>query len=262
MNELKRAFLSECLKLKHLNMIWITFIAFSLGPIFGGLLMFLLQNPELVPKSGIISTKLSILSTLVGWGAYFSMLSQVMAIGGVIVFGFVASYIFGREYVDRTYRDLLSLPISRTHILNAKFIVYVIWCLCLTVFILVLGFIIAGILKLPGWEYSIIFENIITYLITALLTMALGTLIAFFALWSKGFLAPLGFLVLTLIFAQLIPIVGWGYYFPWSIPSIYCGAAGEVLKSRLNEWSYLSLIFTSFAGYILSIAWWKYSDQT
>jgi len=180
MNELKRAFLSECLKLKHLNMIWITFIAFSLGPIFGGLLMFLLQNPELVPKSGIISTKISILSTLVGWGAYFSMLSQVMAIGGVIVFGFIASYIFGREYVDRTYRDLLSLPISRTHILNAKFIVYVIWCLCLTVFILVLGFIIAGILKLPGWEYSIIFENIITYLITALLTMALGTLIAFF----------------------------------------------------------------------------------
>ena len=78
MNELKRAFSSECLKIKHLNMFFITFIVFSLGPIFGGLIMFLFQNPELVPKSGIISTKLSILSTLVSWGAYFSMLSQVM----------------------------------------------------------------------------------------------------------------------------------------------------------------------------------------
>jgi len=261
MNELKKAFSSELLKLKNLNIVWITFIAFSLGPFFGGLIMYLLQNPELVPKSGIISTKISILSTMVNWGAYFSLLSQVMAIGGVIVFGFIASYIFGREYVDHTYRDLLSLPISRTHILNAKFMVYIIWCLGLTVFILVLGFIIAGILKLPGWEYRIIFENIKIYFITALLTLVLGTLISFFALWSKGFLAPLGFLVLTLFFAQLIPIVGWGYYFPWSIPSIYCGAAGEELKSHLNQWSYFSVILTSVTGYILSITWWKYSDQ-
>ena len=121
---------------------------------------------------------------------------------------------------------------------------------------------IARILNLPGWNMQIITTNIQVYVITALLTILLGTLVSFFALWSRGYLAPLGFLVITLIFAQIIPIVGWGYYFPWSIPAIYCGAAGEELQSGLNGWSYIILILVSFAGYLLSQICWKYRDQT
>lgn len=262
MNELKRTFLSELLKLKHLSILWITLVAFTLIPIMGGVITFLIQNPELIPKSSILSIKVSMLSTPVNWSSYLSLyLTQGAGIAGIIVFGFIASYLFGREYSDHTYRDLLSLPISRTKILNAKFIIYIIWCLGLVISDLIIGFIIGKMLNLSGWEYSIIFENIKVYFVTALLTIALGTWISFFALWSKGYLAPLGFLIVILMLSQFIPYLGWGHYFPWSIPGIYCGAAGEELKNRLNEWSYLSLIFTSLIGYILSVAWWKYADQ-
>lgn len=263
MNKLKGAVIAELLKLKHLRIVWITFVAFAYGPIIGGLITFLIQNPELIPKSGILSTRISTLASSVNWGSYLSVyLSQVMAIGGIVVFGFVASYLFSREYSDHTYRDLLSLPFSRTKILNAKFLIYIIWCLGLAISNLIIGFIIGKILNLSGWEYGVIFENIKIYFITALLTMALGTWISFFALWGKGYLASLSFLILTLLLAEIIPFIGWGYYFPWAIPGMYCGAAGEEFKNLLNEWSYLSLIFTSFIGYILSIAWWKYADQT
>lgn len=262
MNELKRSFLSELLKLKHLSILWITLVAFTLIPIMGGVITFLIQNPELIPKSSILSIKISMLSTPVNLVSYLSLyLSQGAGIAGIIVFGFVASYLFGREYSDHTYRDLLSLPISRTKILNAKYLIYIIWCLGLVISDLIIGFIVGKMLNLYGWEYSVIFETIKIYFITALLTITLGTWISFFALWAKGYLAPLGFLIVILILAQFIPYIGWGHYFPWSIPGIYCGAAGEGLKNRLNEWSYLSLIFTSLIGYILSIAWWKYADQ-
>jgi ABC-type transport system involved in multi-copper enzyme maturation permease subunit len=263
MNELKRSFITELLKLKHLSIVWITFVAFAMIPIMGGVIMFLIQNPELIPKSSILSIKISMLSTPVNWGSYFSLyLTQGAGVAGIIGFGFVASYLFGREYSDHTYRDLLSLPISRTKILNAKFIIYIIWCLSLAISDLILGFIVGRILNLPGWEYNVIFEIIKIYFITILLTMVLGTWVSFFALWAKGYLAPLGFLIMILILAQFIPYMGWGHYLPWSIPGIYCGAAGEEFKNRINEWSYFSLIFTSFTGYLLSIAWWKYSDQT
>jgi ABC-2 type transport system permease protein len=37
------------------------------------------------------------------------MLAQGIAIGGLFVFGFIMSWIFGREYTDRTMKDLLAL---------------------------------------------------------------------------------------------------------------------------------------------------------
>ena len=262
MNELKRAFLSELLKLKHLSILWITFIAFALVPIMGGVIMFLIQNPELIPKSSILSIKISMVSAPINLVSYLSLyLSQGAGVVGIIVFGFVASYLFGREYSDHTYRDLLSLPISRTKILKAKYLIYIIWCLGLVISDLIIGLIIGKMLNLSGWEYRIIFETIKIYFVTSLLTIALGTWISFFALWGKGYLSPIGFLVVIVMLAQFIPYLGWGHYFPWSIPGIYCGAAGEGLKNRLNEWSYLSLFFTGILGYLLTISWWKYADQ-
>jgi len=261
MNQLKYALSAEMIKMRHLSIVGITFIAFALGPVMGGLFMLLLQNPEIIPSSGILNTKMTAFALEVSWQEYMSLLSQVMGIGGIIVFGFAASFIFGREYTENTYSDLLSLPVSRTHIINAKFIVYIFWCLLLSSSNLILGFMIAGILNLPGWDMQIIVTNIQVYVITTLLTILFGTLVSFFALWSRGYLAPLGFLVITLIFAQIIPILGWGYYFPWSIPIIYCGAAGVELQSGLNGWSYIILIFISFSGYLSSQICWKYRDQ-
>ncbi|WP_049817911.1 ABC transporter permease [Thermosediminibacter oceani] len=156
MKGLKRAFIAELLKLKHSNAIWVSFAAFALGPIMGCLIIIILQNPILTHKLGIISAKAAILTFSADWNSYFSFLSQVVGFGGIIVFGFVASYIFGREYVDRTVRDLLSLPVSRDKILNAKFFVYFVWCSGLTISNLILGLLIGRALNLTvgSMEFS------------------------------------------------------------------------------------------------------------
>jgi len=76
---LRSAVLAEMLKMRHLSIIAITFLAFALGPVIGILFMFLLQNPEFIPSSGIFSTKISVFALDISWQEYVSLLSQVMA---------------------------------------------------------------------------------------------------------------------------------------------------------------------------------------
>ena len=193
------------------------------------------------------------------WSSYLGMLTQAVGVGGVLVFGFVASWIFGREYSDATVKDLLSLPTSRREILNGKFLLYVLWSCTLAVSNLLMALIIGFILQLPVENGQEITGHLGRYALTTALTVLLGPPISFFALWGKGDLAPLGFVCLTLVLAQIIAAVGVGYYFPWSIPGLFSGMGGEV--EQLNFWSYAILIATALIGYVGSVWFWNISDQ-
>lgn len=252
---------AELIKNKYATILLTTFVAFALAPVTGGVFMMIIQNPEAMAKSGALAAKVKATNFQADWRSYVELLTQAVGVGGVFVFGFVASWIFGREYSDGTAKDLLSLPVSRTKILNAKFAVYAIWCIVLVISNLLIGFIIGVALQLPVIGAIEPVTLMRDYFVTTGLTILVGVPIAFFAIWGKGYLAPLGFVALTLVFAQIIAATGYGNYFPWSIPGLYSGAGGEY-KSLLNFWSYAVLSITAIAGYFLTVLYWKYSDQT
>lgn len=160
------------------------------------------------------------------WNSYFGILTQAVGVGGILIFGFVASWILGRDYSEGTAKDLLSLPVSRVMIVNAKLIVYFGWCFSLTTSNLLIGYVIGTLLQIPLFDSSLVVNYITNYFYTALLTVTLGTPIAFFALWGKGYLAPLGVVALVMVFAQIIAAIGYGYYFPRAIPGLFSGSAG------------------------------------
>jgi len=261
MINLWKALSAEFLKIKNSKVIWVSLVAFSLAPIMGGVFMIILADPELAAQSTAINFKAKAMSVEANWNSYFATLSQAMGIGGIMVFGFVASWIFGREYSDGTAKDLLSLPVSRTNILNAKFIVYGFLCFVLAISNFSLGLLIGWFLELPGYNIIILFKSLEIYFITTFLTILIGTPIAFFAIAGKGYLAPLGFVALTLVFAQIIAATGYGTYFPWAVPGIFSNSGGMALKDLLNINSYLILIATSIIGYLLTVTWWSYADQ-
>lgn len=256
-----QALKAELLKNRYSTIIWVTFIAFALAPVMGGVFMLILKNPETAAQAGALNSKMQIMGASADWISFLDILTQAMGIGGIMVFGFVASWIFGREYSDGTAKDLLALPVSRVQILNAKFAVYVLWCLGLAASNLLLGGLIGLLLQLPGASPGLFATHFQVYGTTTLLTIALGTPIAFFALWGKGYLAPLGFVALTLVFAQVIAATGYGYYFPWSVPGLFSGSGGEY-KAQLDAASYGILALTSLAGYLAATTYWKYADQT
>jgi ABC-2 type transport system permease protein len=261
MKEQMRAINAEFIKIKHLRIRWVTFIAFALAPIFGSVFMLLMKDVGYEGLSGVLKSKAVMFSFETNWQSFLRLLSQAVGIGGILVFGFVASWLFGREYSDGTVKDLLALPISRAKILNAKFVCYIVWCFALVIFNLLIGLLSGFLLQLDGWSINVLTDNLKIYFITTALVVLLNTPIAFFAIWGRGYLTPLGIVALLLVFAQIAGAMGLGNYFPWSVPGIYSGSGGEELKLQLNALSFTVIIITGIAGYFGTVFWWKYSDQ-
>lgn len=252
---------AEFIKIKHLKITWATFVAFGIAPLMGAVFTLILRDSESLDQTIGLAAKAKAMNFEASWESYIEILTQAVGVGGVLVFGFVASWIFGREYSDGTAKDLLSLPIHRSKILNAKFLLYGFWCLMLVLSNLFVAFLFGSILDLPMIGADWLANSLTAYFITTILTIIVGVPIAFFALYGKGYLTPLGFVALTLVFSQVIAATGYGTYFPWSVPGLYSGAGGEY-KNLLDEFSYLSLILTGVIGYFATIFYWKLSDQT
>ena len=221
----------------------------------------IISDPDAVAQGGGLVAKANAMKMEANWKSYLDLLTQAVGVGGVLAFGFVASWLFGREYSDGTAKDLLSLPTSRIKILNAKFIVYIIWCLALVFSNLLIGLLLGIILQLPTTENNAIIPLLTDYFITTILTILTGVPIAFFALLGKGYLAPLGFVALTLVLAQVIAAIGYGSYFPWAIPGLYSGAGGAY-KNLLDNYSFSILILTCIVGYLSTVIYWRTADQT
>ncbi|MCB0696243.1 MAG: ABC transporter permease, partial [Chitinophagaceae bacterium] len=230
------------------------------APLMGGVFLLIMRNPGAMADAGALNTKVKMMGMAADWQSYLSILTQAIGVGGVLIFGFIASWLFGREYTDGTAKDLFSLPASKTNILNAKFVVYLVWCILLAVSNLLVGLLIGLALQLPLTETGWIAAGMSTYGLTGVMTIFLGSPIALFAIWGKGYMPPLGFVALTLVFAQVIGAAGYGAYFPWSVPGLYSGSGGAY-KEQLNGLSYGILVLMSIAGYFATVLYWRYADQ-
>jgi ABC-2 type transport system permease protein len=250
---------AESLKIRRSKIFGLTILAFSMISIMAGFLMFVLKNPEIARKYSLISAKAA-MAGKADWLSYFGMLSQVIAVGGIFGFGFVTSWVFGREYSDRTVKDILALPVSRSCIVLAKFVMVMIWCMLLSLMVLLWGLIIGKMINLAGWSHEIAFHSCYRFMITVVLTILLCTPVAFFASYGRGYLPPLGFVVLAIVIAQVVAVLGYGPYFPWAIPALYSGAAGPE-SARLGMASYLILFGTSISGLVGAFGWWRFADQ-
>lgn len=204
---------TELFKLRKSKMFWITLGAFSFAPLMGGLFMIILKDPILAQNNGLVGAKANIIGEA-SWPSYLNLLSQILAIGGIVIFGFVTSWIFGREYSDRTIKDLIALPFPRRTIILAKFFTAFVGNMALALYIIAFGIILGLIIILPDWSITTLVEGLYTLIVTTLLTVLLSTPVALFACLGRGYLAPLGFVILMVVFSQILATIGYGAYFP------------------------------------------------
>ncbi|MCK7528827.1 MAG: ABC transporter permease [Ignavibacteriales bacterium] len=153
MKNLTAAFITECMKLRRSKIFWITIVFFIFVPLMMGLLMLVAQNPEIGEKLGIVGTKAKLFGEN-NWQGYLLMLNQIVASVGLIGFGFVTSWVFGREYIDRTITNIMDLPVPRSAIVTAKFIIVALWCSLLAIIIFSAGLSVGYLIGIPGWSGS------------------------------------------------------------------------------------------------------------
>jgi ABC-2 type transport system permease protein len=256
MNNLAQAIWVETLKARRSRAPLLTALGFMMIPLVGGLFMIILKDPEFARRVGLISAKAQLMAGAADWPTYLGLLAQSIAIGGIILFGFIGSWVFGREYADRTVKDLLELPTSRSSIVLAKFVVVLLWSAILAVAVYFVGLAVGAAVDLPPAPEGTMGQGTVTIAISAALTLVLVTPVAFFASAGHGYLAPLGVMILAIILAQIVAVVGWGEFFPWSIPALISQGG------KLGATSYAIVVLTGLAGMIATIMWWELADQT
>src|SRR5690625_3645710 len=153
--------LTEALKIRKSKVIWLTAAAFTIAPLMAGFFMFVLKDPELAKNSGLVGAKAQIAGEA-NWPSYLNLHAQMVAVGGILVFGFITSWIFGREYVDSTIKDLLVLPYSRAVTVIAKFVAAFITNIILSIYIVTLGLVIGWIIGLPNWSSAVVTHGLLT----------------------------------------------------------------------------------------------------
>lgn len=255
MNNLTQAIWVETLKARRSRAPLLTALGFMMIPLVGGFFMIILKDPEFARRVGLISAKAQLMAGAADWPTYLGLLAQSIAIGGIILFGFIGSWVFGREYADRTVKDLLALPTSRTSIVVAKFVVVLLWSAILAAAVYFVGLAVGAAVRLPPAPEGTIGQGTVSIAVSAALTIVLVTPVAFVASAGQGYLAPLGAMILAIILAQVVAVTGWGEFFPWSIPALISQGAQPGLAS------YLIVTLTSAAGVTGTIFWWELADQ-
>ena len=261
MNTLYSALWTETLKARRSKVPLLTALGFMLAPLVAGLFMIIMKDPERAREMGLLSTKAQLMMSTAEWSTFFGMLTQAIAIGGFILFSIVTIWVFGREFSDRTAKDLMAIPTSREEIVTAKFILIVGWVLLVTILVFGVGLLIGTLIDIPGWTTELAWSSFLDAILTAGLDLFLMTPVAFFATAGRGYLPPFGWTILTIFFAQIIAATGWGDWFPWSVPALFSGMIGP-RSQQLGLHSYV-LVFITFAlGLIATFYWWRNIDQT
>jgi ABC-2 type transport system permease protein len=252
---------AETLKARRSTVPLLASIGFTLAPLMDGFFMFIMKDPERAREMGLLSVKAQLAMSTADWITFFSVLTQAVAVGGVIVFSIVTAWVFGREFSDHTAKDLLALPTSREKIVTAKLIVIGAWVFVTTLWIYLIGFVVGSLVNIPGLTSQLAWRSFYDVLITAGMTLILMGPVAFIASMGRGYLPPLGWAVLTIFFAQIIAATGWGDWFPWSVPALFSGVVGPRAE-QLGAHSYLLVILAGIIGLAATFWWWRHADQT
>ena len=251
---------AELLKARRSRVPRVVALGFSLAPLIGALFMLILKDPERARGWGLLGTKAQIAAGVADWPTYLALLAQATAIGGLLVFSFVVAWIFGREFADRTLKELLATPTSRAAIVAAKATTTALLVLLLTGLVLGIGLPLGYALDLPGGSADVLWLGIARVGVAGLLTLALMPVFALLATVGRGYLVPLGCSILAVFLAQIAVATGWGAWFPFAVPALYSGAAGPD-AARVGAASHALVLLTALVALAATFVVWSRSDQ-
>jgi len=252
---------TEFLKLRRSKVTWLSLTVLSFGPLGIALFMWIVKEPGRAAQLGLLGTKANLSGLSATWPAYFSMLTLVVGIGGMLMLSFIIAYVFGREYADGTAKNLLAMPVGRQWFVLAKFVVAAVWWLALVLAVVAEALAIGGVLALPGFSAGLALGGARDALLAAGVAYLLAPVVAWITTLGRGYLPPLGFALAMLALGNVFAKTGWALWFPWSIVPLSIGMVGQPVQT-LPPGSYVVVAFTFLAGIVATILQTRYADNT
>jgi ABC-2 type transport system permease protein len=260
MNAFLSAFWAEFLKARRSKVTPLTFAGFMLLPLVSGLFMIILKDPEAARSMGLISTKAQLVGGSADWPTHLGMLAMGTAIAGLMLFSIITAWVFGREFSDHTVKELLALPTPRGVIVGAKFVLIALWAMVISVIIFWIGIGVGALVNIPGGSAGLVWSSFRDVMLIAFLTYLLMPFVALIASVGRGYLPPLGWAFLTMVLAQIAGVLGWGDWFPWTVPGLLTDMTGP-RTGPLGLHSYLVVVLAFAVGLAATFVWWRTADQ-
>lgn len=247
----------ELLKVRRSRVPIATLAVFTIGPLAGALFIFIVADPERAHDLGLIGAKAQLSGITPDWPGLLMFATQMAVVGSLLVFSFILTWLFGREFVDRTAHHLMAQPVARSAIVAAKLAVSAVWGALLGVWLSLVTLAVGAVMRLPGGSTALAVSAVTTILRACLLTLLTVVPIAYVACRSRGYLAPLATAMGLVVLAQLAAALGWGAIVPWSIPALVAGLAPD---QQAGIGSLLIVLVTGVLGCWLTVRWWHGAD--
>lgn len=252
-----RALRGELLKVRRSAVPATTLLVTLLIPLVGGLFMFIAGDPDRARSLGLLGQKAELAGVTADWAGLIGFVTQAVAAASLMVYSFVATWLFGREFVDGTARYLMALPIARDRIVAAKLVVLAGWSALLAVWVALVTVVVGAVMRLPGWDSAAVLAGLGRILVAGLLMIPAVLPVAYLASRTRGYLGALAIALLLLLVGQVAAILGWGAVVPWSIPAL---AAGVAPGQHAGAGSILICLLTGVAGAVATVRWWRSPD--
>lgn len=200
-------------------------------------------NPEVAAKAGPAAA--------LNWSGLLAGAAQVTAVGGLIGFGTVLAWMFGREFTDGTITGLFALPIGRGRIAWAKLVVHLAWAACVGV-LLAVGVLVLGLLLGYGAPDAATWAGLGRQIALAVLTGLIVAPVAWIATAARSVFAGVGGTIALVILAQVGALTGAGGWMPLAAPALWAMSGGTaVTGAQLLLVAVVPVVF----GVLTCVSW-------
>lgn len=179
-------------------------------------------NTELIAQAGP--------AAVLDWSGLLAGAAQISAVVGILGFGIVLAWMFGREFTDGTITGLFALPVGRSRIALAKLVVYAAWATSVSV-ALVLGVLALGLLAgygSPGVETWAALGRLCAL---AVLSSGIAIPVAWIATLTRSLLAAVASTIALVVIAQVGALAGAGGWMPLAAPALWAMSDGTAVST-------------------------------
>lgn len=254
MRSYRAALGAEILKARRSKVPALTLVAVTAAGGVAGLFMVITLDPERAQRLGLLRQKAQLTGLTADWTGLLSFLAQLVAVGDLLLFAFITTWVFGREAAEGTLRYLLALPVPRSSVVLAKFTVVTCWAALTDLWLAGVTLLLGRLLELPGGGPHVVLTGLAHAGVAAALMLLATTPVALIASAGRGYLAPLASAIVALVVAQVAAALGWGALVPWSVPAV---AAGLAPGTALGPSGVTVAALTGVGGVLGTLAWWR-----
>lgn len=185
--------------------------------------------------------------------AHVQTAGRILPVVTVIASGFVAAWLFGREYSDRTIGAMFALPISLRGIGLAKVLIAAIWstlCVVTSTSLTVAG---SALLDHNGMSAEVWHQTGVV-LGGSIIMGLLGLPFGWVAVATRGYLGGVGAIIGVTAISQILASLGVGPWVPYVGPALWAGAGGSDAASGIGPLHLASAVLAAGVGAAAAIS--------